>query len=78
MESTRPAYLDLLSNLSQSGRATRSGVEIERMLAACSNCPNWRDSGCTLLDARAFSAMLANSHDRCPAANSANSSQCRK
>lgn len=64
MESTRPIYLDLLSNLSQSGRATRTYVAVESMLAACKHCPHWSD-GCSAMTPREFAVMLADAERKC-------------
>jgi len=67
MDVMRPTYLDFLAALSATGRATRPAVEIEAQLSLCRRCGRWQVTGCTLLNAREFAALLADAGARCPA-----------
>jgi len=68
-----PVYLRYLRALSLNGRATRSYVEIERVLAVCHNneCGQWTDAGCRRWCGREewtswpFAMLLADTNRRC-------------
>ena len=70
MEATRPAYLDFLHALQLRGCATRSAVEVERLLAVCRRCNRWDDRGCSRMSAREFALLLADGDATCPKADS--------
>ena len=62
----RPLYLLELAALSATGRATRSGVATEAMLADCRTCPCWREgAGCVLFTSHAFAVLLADGERSC-------------
>lgn len=58
-------YLELLHGLSQRGLATRSRVEVERMLCVCSHCQHWTADGCARMTTREFATLLSNSQQAC-------------
>ena len=58
-------YLELLHGLSQRGLATRSRVEVEKMLATCKHCDYWTPDGCGMLTTREFAVLLADATKSC-------------
>lgn len=46
MHSESPVYIRYLEALSLRGVATRSLVEVERVLAVCRRCEHWTPNGC--------------------------------